>query len=138
MSSGDEAKDSCWRRTPQPVVPGSKVEPKVTKKRPKIDFCDLEFDMLFTVRTPCWEVSGELPKGQKCDVFSRALPGGVRRRICGPKVVKWVENGSHKGLQNGAKSVKKGVPKTRPHSYDTLWAPIGGPGALLGGFGVVF
>ena len=112
------------------------MEPKVTKKRSKINFCDLEFDMLFTVRTPCWEVSGEIPKGQKCDVFSRALPGGVRRRICGLKVVKWVENGSPKGLQNGAKSVKKGVPITYRHSCGTPWVPIGGPGVIFDGSGV--
>ena len=43
-----------------------------------------------------------------------------------------------KGPQVGAKSVKKGVPITRPHSYGTLWVPIGSPGALLGGFGVDF
>ena len=108
----------------------------MTKKRPKIDFGDLEFDMLFTVRTPCREISGELPKGQKRDVFSRALPGGVRRRVCGPKVVKWVENGSPKGLQNGAKSVKKGVPITHRHSCGIPWVPIGGPGVIVDGSGV--
>ena len=110
----------------------------MTKKRPNIDFGDLEFDMLFTVRTPCWEVSGELPKGQKCDVFSRALPGVVRRRVYGLKAVKWVENGSPKGLQNGAKSVKKGVPITHRHSYGIPWAPIGGPGTISDGYGVDF
>ena len=88
-----------------------KREPKVVQKRPTIDFGDLEFDMLFTVRTPYWEVLGGFPKRQKYGCFFRTLPRGVQRCTYGPKVVKRVENGSPKGLQNGAKGVKKGSQK---------------------------
>ena len=80
-------------------------------KGQQINFCDLEFDMLFTVRTPYWEVLGGFPKRQKYGCFLRTLPRGVQRCTYGPKVGKRVENGSPKGLQNGAKIDKKGSQK---------------------------
>ena len=43
-----------------------------------------------------------------------------------------------KGPQVGAKSVKKGVPITRPHSYGTLWAPIGAQGPFWMDLGLIF
>ena len=81
---------------------------------------------------------GGAPERTKSGVFSRTLPGGVRRRVYGLKVVRWVENCSPKGLQNGAKSVKKGVPITHRHSCGTPWVPIGDPGVIFGGSGVDF
>ena len=107
----------------------------MVQKCSKIDFGDLEFDIVFIVRTPYWEVLGGFPKRQKYGCFFRTLPTGVQRCTYGPKVVKRVEHGNPKGLQHGAKSDTKEIPKTRPHSYGTLWVPIGGPEALLGGFG---
>ena len=62
----------------------------------------------------------------------------------GPEVHLWPKGGQKdrklepKGSPKWSKKRQKGVPKTRPHSYCTLWAPMGGPGSLLGGFGVDF
>ena len=108
---------------------GSKRGLKVVQKRPKIDFGDLEFDMLFTVRTPYWEVLGGFPKRQKYGCLFRALPRGVQRCTYGPKVVKRVESGNPKGFQNGAKSDKKGSQKHALIPMTPFGCPIGGPGA---------
>jgi hypothetical protein len=56
-------------------------------------------------------------------------------------MVQKCSKGSKMGAQgppNWSQKRQKGVPITRPRSYGTLWAPIGGPGIILDGFGVDF
>ena len=116
---------------------GSKMELKVVKKRPKIGFGDLEFDMVFTVRTPYWEVLGGFPKRQKYGCFSEPSQEGSRGA---PMAQRW-SKGSKTGAQRVSKMEQKASKRDPKNTPSFLWHPLGahrGPGTILDGFGVDF
>ena len=56
---------------------GSKTEPEWNPKPPEAMFADIEFDMVFIVRTPHQGVPGEVQKLTFCGLFAGPLRGGV-------------------------------------------------------------